>query len=148
MPLVLIGIPITTSEAILLTIIDSNYYLINYTTTVESGMFLHLVLWFIAINCVSFMLSWPLVGYVNYIKKLSLNTIFWLTGLVLVVLVYYVGSQEMNAGYYLGILLMLAPLGYLLSYVKRTEPLILIVGFVMQDKIFASVLVFYKVWLS
>lgn len=94
------------------------------------------------------MLSWPLVGYVNYIKKLSLNTIFWLTGLVLVVLVYYVGSQEMNAGYYLGILLMLAPLGYLLSYVKRTEPLILIVGFVMQDKIFASVLVFYKVWLS
>lgn len=148
MPLILIGIPITTSEAILLTLIDSNYYLINYTTTIESGMFVHLVLWFIVINLISFTLSWPLVGYVNYIKKLSLNTIFWLTGLVLVVLVYYLGAQEMNADYYLSALLFLAPLGYFFSYLKNTEPLILIVGFVMQDKIFASIYVFYQVWLS
>lgn len=148
MPLVLIGIPITTSEAILLTLIDSNYYLINYTTTIQSGMFFHLVLWFIVINMVSFMLSWPLVGYVNYIKKLSLSTIFWLTGLVLVMLVYYLGAQEMNAMYYMSVLLALAPIGYLLSFAKKTEPLILIVGFVMQDKIFASMNVFYQVWLS
>lgn len=143
MPLVLLGIPITTSEAILLSIMERQFYLVNYQTTIETGMFNTLVLYFILINFICFMLSWPLAGYVNYIKKISLKNLFLFTGLILVCLAYYIGSREMNGLYYMTVLVGLMPLGFLL---RRTETLILIIGFIMQDKIFASFSRFYTIW--
>ncbi len=142
MPLVLLGIPISTSEALLLTFIEANSYIINFKTTIENGMFNELVLYFIVINIVCFVFSWPLVHYVNLLKKVKMTTFLWLTGLTLVVLVYYIGSMTMEADYYITTMLILAPLGYLL---RKTEPLVLLIAFVLQTKILASATILYQV---
>lgn len=139
-PLMIIGIPITTSEAVLLMIIDSHYYLINYSTTVESGVFLQLVLFFVVINIVCFFLSWPLVNYVNYIKKIPIQTIFLATGAALVLLNLYVGYTNREVWFYMLTMIGLLPLGFLL---RKTETLVLIIGFVLGEKILTSASTFY-----
>ena len=53
----------------LLGYIEINSYTINYETTVDSGMFETLVIWFSVINAVSFLLAWPLVRYVNILTE-------------------------------------------------------------------------------
>lgn len=142
MPLVLIGIPISTSEAVLLTFIEANSYIVDYTTTIESGMFNTLVLYFIAINVACFAFSWPLVHYVNLLRKIKMTTILGLTSVGMIVLTYYVGTLSMEQNYYTLTMILLAPLGYML---RRADPLVLLIAFVLQEKILASANIFYQI---
>ena len=143
MPLLMIGIPITTSEAILLTILETNSFIINYTTTIETGMFNELVVWFIAINLISFSLAWPLVRYVNMIYKIPIKILFAITFAVMLILLGYVGTQNYQTVYYFLCFIFLLPLGVVL---RRTETIVLIIAFVLQDKIFAAVTRALTIW--
>tara|TARA_R110000851_G_scaffold328638_1_gene499680 strand:+ start:25 stop:1386 length:1362 start_codon:yes stop_codon:yes gene_type:complete len=142
LPLILIGIPISASEAMLLGYIDINNYDINYETTVESGMFETIVIWFIVINTVSFLLAWPLVRYVNILTKINIKHMLWGTGLGLVTLTYYLGAKSFEEVYYMSVLLCLLPLGY---WLRKAEPMILMIAFILQDKLFASIHIFYSI---
>ena len=136
MPLLLIGIPITTSEAILLSILETNSFIINYTTTIETGMFNELVVWFIAINVISFCLAWPLVRYVNVIYKIPIKILFAITFALMLILLGYIGMQNYQTVYYFLCFIFLLPLGVVL---RRTETIVIIIAFVLQDKIFAAI---------
>ena len=142
MPLVLLGIPITTSEAILISIIDRTSYGITLSQTVQSGMFDILVLFFIAVNIICFALSWPLVKLVTWIGQIPFKYIFSTTMIILIYLVWWQGNREMDGVYYIGTFLALAPLGWLL---RKTEPIILVIGFVLQAKFFESFTVFWQI---
>jgi TctA family transporter len=143
MPLLLIGIPITTSEAILLTILETNSFIINYTTTIETGMFNELVIWFIAINVISFCLAWPLVRYVNMIYKIPVKILFAITFAVMLILLGYVGMQNYQTFYYFFCFIFLLPLGVVL---RKTETIVVIIAFVLQDKIFAAITRALTIW--
>ena len=145
MPLLLLGIPISGSEAMLLSMIEMNSYIINYTTTIETDLFMNLVYWFVFINIVAIILCWPAVKYVNVLQKVNMNILFWLTGLVLVVLVLYTGYIGMNTFYYFMVMVCLLPLGYAL---RKTEPLVLLIAFILQDKLLSSVITFYHIHLG
>ena len=132
LPLMLIGIPITVSEAVLLSFMDIKSYHISYETTIEAGMFEDIALWFIIINAACFFMAWPLVRYVNLLKKISVKHMLWGTGVFLVGLTYYLGAMGHEAVYYMTVLFVLAPLGYVL---RKTEPMCLIIAFVLQDKL-------------
>ena len=142
LPLMLIGIPITVSEAVLLSFMDIKSYHISYETTVEAGMFEDIALWFIIINAACFLMAWPLVRYVNMLKKISVKHMLWGTGIFLVGLTYYLGAMGHEALYYMTVLLVLAPLGYVL---RKTEPMCLIIAFVLQDKLTESLGIFYQI---
>ena len=142
LPLMLIGIPITVSEAVLLSFMDIKSYHISYETTVEAGMFKDIALWFIIINAACFLMAWPLVRYVNILKKISVKHMLWGTGIFLVGLTYYLGAMGHESLYYMTVLLVLAPLGYLL---RKTEPMCLIIAFVLQDKLTESLGIFYQI---
>ena len=142
MPLLLIGIPISASEAILLSFINANGYIIDYTTTITTGMFKNLALYFVVVNIMCFIFAWPAVRYVNYLKKVKVETLLIFTGITVVMLTYYVGNLTMDGMYYLLVMICLLPLGYL---IRNSEPMILIIAFVLQDKILASVSVFYQI---
>jgi TctA family transporter len=142
LPLILIGIPISASEAMLLGYIDINNYTINYETTVESGMFKTLVIWFIVINVLSFLLAWPLVRYVNILQKINMKHMLWGTGLGLVALTFYLGVKSYEELYYMSVLICLLPLGY---WLRKAEPMILMIAFILQDKLFASMHIFYQI---
>jgi putative tricarboxylic transport membrane protein len=142
LPLILIGIPITVSEAMLLGYIEINSYTINYQTTVDSGMFETMVIWFVLINAVSFILAWPLVRYINLLQKISIKQMVWATGLALVALCYYLGAQSYEEVYYMSVMICLLPLGY---WLRKAEPMILVIAFILQDKLFASMHIFYQI---
>ena len=143
MPLLLIGIPITTSEAILLTILETNSFIINYTTTIETGMFSELVVWFVLINIISFCLAWPLVRYVNMIYKIPVKIMVAITFSVMLLLLGYVGSENYQTVYYFICFLFLLPIGVLL---RNTETIVVIIAFVLQDKIFAAITRALTIW--
>ena len=142
MPLLLLGIPITTSEAILLSLIDANSFDINYKSTLDAGMFETLVVYFVLVNIVCFTISWPMVQYVNYLKKVKLSTILALTMLTIFALVCYNGYIEHSLGYFIGITLVLMPIGYML---RKTDPLIVVIAFVLQDRILQSCITFCQI---
>jgi putative tricarboxylic transport membrane protein len=135
-PLLLIGIPITTSEAILLSILEQNLYLVNYTTTIESGMFSQLVFWFILVNVVAFVFVWPLVKYTKFFYKIPMKAMLSIIFVTLIALIFYLGERNSNGTYYILTFLALLPVGYLL---RRQDTLILILAFILQDKIFSVI---------
>lgn len=142
MPLLLIGIPITGSETLLLAIIEINTYIINYTTTIETNLFLHLCLWFVIVNLIGLILCWPAVKYVNILQKINMNYMLIGTGILLIGLVLYTGSLDYEMWYHLTIMLVLLPLGYLL---RKAEPLVLMIAFMLQAKILEAFYAFYQI---
>jgi putative tricarboxylic transport membrane protein len=145
LPLVLLGIPITTSEAVLLSILERNNYFVNYQSVILTGLFNELMIWFIAINILAFTLAWPMVKYVNYLYKMPTGLTFTITFVILLVLIGYVGSESYQMEYYYAVFLLLAPIGYLL---RNTDTIVIIVGFILQDKIFAAVHRAIIIWSS
>jgi hypothetical protein len=66
----------------------------------------------------------------------------WATGLALVALTYYLGAKSFEEVYYMSVLIGLLPLGY---WLRKAEPMILMVAFILQDKLFASIHMFYSI---
>jgi len=131
-PLLLIGIPITTSEAIILNIIENNMEVINWTTTIQTGMFSQLLLYFVLMNFICVLAAWPFAKYLHVIFKLDPKLLYAMTFLVLVVLVYYLGDMRQQGMFYLYVLLLLLPIGAMLC---RWDTLILVFAFVLQGQI-------------
>jgi len=142
MPLLLIGIPISGSETLLLAIIEINTYIINYTTTIKTNLFLHLCAWFVIVNAIGLILCWPAVKYINILQKVNMNYMLIGTGILLIGLVLYTGSLDYDMWYHLTVMLVLTPLGYLL---RKTEPLVLMIAFMLQDKILEAFYAFYQI---
>lgn len=144
-PLLLIGVPITTSEALILSILEHNSFLINYSTTISSGLFDQLVLWFVAINIVAFVLAWPLAKYLHYLYNVPYRYILYTILGVLIVMCWYIGASTHNEIYYLLTFAVLAPVGYLL---RNTNTIIIILAFVLQDKLLAAAVRASIIWTS
>ena len=136
-PLLLIGIPITTSEAIILNIIENNMEVINWTTTIETGMFNQLLLYFVAMNFICVLAAWPFAKHLHVIFKINQKVLYSLTFFVLVVLVYYLGDMKQQGMFYIYILLVLMPIGAML---RRWDTLILVFAFVLQGQIESGII--------
>lgn len=135
LPLMLIGIPMSPSETILISLIEMNSYVINWRVSIEQNFFERLTYWFVFINIVAVILCWPVVKYVNVLKKLNMLHMIYATGVLLVILVLYTGSQQYDMWYHFLVMVLLLPFGYLL---RRTETLILLIAFILQDKLLMS----------
>lgn len=144
-PLLLIGVPITTSEAIILSILEHNSFLVNYSTTINSGVFDQLVLWFVAINVLAFMLAWPLAKYLHYLYNVPYRYILCTILSVLIAMIWYLGVETHNEIYYLLTFAVLAPVGYLL---RNANTIIIVLAFVLQDKLLAAAVRASIIWTS
>lgn len=131
-PLLLIGIPITTSEAIILNILENNMAVVNWKTTIQSGMFNELVIWFVVMNFLCLLAAWPFAKHLHLIFKINQKVLYSLTFFVLTVLVYYLGNITEQGLYYLSVLICLLPIGYLL---RKWDTLILVFAFILQGQI-------------
>ena len=142
-PLLLIGIPITTSEAIVLNIIENNMEVINWETTVSTGMFGTLVIYFIVMNALCLLAAWPFAKHLHVMFKMNQKLLYTCTFLLLMALVFYMGSIISQEMYYVAVTLALLPLGYLL---KRWDTLILVFAFVLESQIQGSVIRLFHIY--
>jgi hypothetical protein len=75
-------------------------------------------------------------------KKVKLSTILAFTMLTIFALVCYNGYIEHSLGYFIAVTLVLMPIGYML---RKTDPLIVVIAFVLQDRILQSCITFYQI---
>ena len=142
-PLLLIGIPITTSEAIVLNIIENNMEVINWETTVSSGMFSTLVIYFVVMNLLCLCAAWPFAKYLHVLFKINQKLLYAITFVLLMGLVFYMGSIVSQQSYYVIVALALLPLGYLL---RRWDTLILVFAFVLESQIQGAVIRLFHIY--
>jgi len=128
LPLLLIGIPITSSEAVLLELTTAN----GFTFFVEEfyNLFIKISLALVVINFVGLMISWPLAKFFYVFYYIDIKTIYKLVLTFCVFMTLYLGYMDHVLGYYIVISTILAGIGYLLRK-YNTMPLIFV--FMMQD---------------
>ena len=110
---------------------------INWETTVATGMFTKLVLFFVVMNALCVCAAWPFAKHLHVIFRLNQKVLYSITFITLVALVYYMGSIVTQQFYYLMVLGFLMPLGYML---RRWDTLIIIFAFVLQSQIQGALL--------
>jgi putative tricarboxylic transport membrane protein len=128
LPLLLFSIPIVSSEAYLLNILDmKGFSVYNYgVNTLLVNICVNLVL----INLLGLLLAWPLAKYIVYLYSIKISTIMYSLLFMLMLLVMYLGYSTNSLLFYIYCCIGLLPLTYLLRKVD-TSPLIF--AFLIQD---------------
>ena len=128
LPLLLIGIPITSSEAVLLELTSAN----GFTFYIEEfyGLFVLISICLVAINLLGIFIAWPLAKYFYIFYYVDIKTIYRFVLGFCVLMTLYLGYADHVLWYYIVISSILAVFGYLL---RRVNTLPLIFVFMMQD---------------
>lgn len=140
LPLLVIGIPITSSEAVLLEVVSANGFI--FYVEEFYGLFIIVAMSLVVINFFGLLISWPLAKYFYIFYYVDIKLIYKIVLIFCVVMTLYLGWRDNVLVYYVAISTILAAIGYLLRN-YNTLPLIFL--FMMQDGIEANLtrLLFY-----
>ena len=121
LPLIVLGIPISSSEALLLAILETKSFAFSLNEFLPILQKSALAL--LIVNIVGIVIAWPLAKYLCKIFLVDQKKLYAFLFLLLVILNYYIGTFYYSQYYYMMVLLCLLPLGYMLRKVN-TMPLI------------------------
>lgn len=141
LPLLLFGLPITSSEALLLFFLEQNGF--TSAGTELAPLMKTLVANFFLINVIGLALAWPLSNYVKYFYRLDLR---WVFGSVLVLIflaLIYSGWTSSATMYYLSVIAILAPFSIAL---RNHDLLPLIFAFLISDRTVSSLVIFKQLY--
>ncbi len=134
LPLLLFGIPLLSSEAYLLTLLELKGF--DVLDVSFSSLFMTISYSFILINLIGLLLAWPLAKQVTLIYRINFRFIFICFGLLLLFVAIYLGYTNNSISYYIFCMLGLLPLTIILRKVN-TMPLIF--AFLLHDTLFESI---------
>ena len=142
LPLIILGIPISSSEALLLAILETKSFAFSLNEFIpilqKSAVALLIV------NVIGIIIAWPLAKHVCKIFLINQKKLYTFLFLSLVVLNYYIGSLYYSEYYYMIVLLCCMPVGYLLRKVN-TMPLIFC--FIIANYSIELMWIFYQLYL-
>ena len=130
-PLLILGIPIVPSEALLYDINASKGFVFG-ASTFDIQIFYVVVFVLMMANCVSLLLCWPFAKYVAIINTIDKKIVNTLILLLLFVIMIYIGSYTWQSLYYLVVFVVLLPIAYMVRN-ENTLPLLFI--FLVQDRL-------------
>ena len=130
-PLLILGIPIVPSEALLYDINASKGFIFG-ASTFDIQIFYGVVFVLMLANVVSLIMCWPFAKYVSLINALDKRIVNSIIMCVLFVIMLYIGSYTWQSFYYFVVFLLLLPMSYVLRN-ENTLPLIFI--FLVQDRL-------------
>jgi len=130
-PLLIFGIPIVPSEALLYDINASKGFIFG-STTFDMTIFYTVVFVLMLANCVSLIMCWPFAKYIAHINRVDKRLMNSIVLLILAMVMVYIGSYTWQAWYYIIVFLALLPFAYLLRN-QNTLPLIFV--FLVQDRL-------------
>jgi putative tricarboxylic transport membrane protein len=130
-PLLILGIPIVPSEALLYDINASKGFVFG-ASTFDIQIFYGVVFVLMLANVVSLIMCWPFAKYVSLINALDKKIVNSIIMCVLFVIMLYIGSYTWQSLYYFIVFLLLLPISYVLRN-ENTLPLIFI--FLVQDRL-------------
>ena len=142
MPLIILGIPITGSEALLLSIMEMNLVDINWQIIIDQNVHYLIAISVLISLFLGIVISWPMSGYLQkfvilgkkYFKLFIIST--------LVLSLFFVASISGQYLYYFIILSIAGVFGMLLS---RLDVLPFIFVFLVQKKLESVFIVSYNI---
>jgi putative tricarboxylic transport membrane protein len=130
LPLLILGIPIVPSEALLYEIASAKGFIFGQNFTIENFKFLAIVL--VIVNLIALSVAWPFAKYVCLLHKIPLKILNILIFISLIGVMYIAGDKLFQSGYYLIVFFTLLPIGYML---RNYNTLPLIFTFVVQTRL-------------
>jgi len=130
-PLLILGIPIVPSEALLYDINASKGFVFG-ASTFDIQIFYVVVFVLMMANFISLLLCWPFAKYVAIINTIDKKIVNTLILLLLFVIMIYIGSYTWQSLYYLVVFIALLPIAYI---VRNENALPLIFIFLVQDRL-------------
>ena len=130
LPLLIFGIPLIGSEAILLFLMEQQGF--NLVQFKFSDFLPELALGLVLVNLVGFMIAWPLSKMVPVFYKFNIKIVISLLIIALFGVTLYTGLMNYSMMYYVICFAVLAPLGVLL---RNTDTLPLVFAFIIHNKL-------------
>lgn len=130
LPLLIFGVPLIGSEAILLFLMEQKgFNLVQF----KFGDFLpELALGLVVVNAVGFMMAWPLSKMVPSFYRFDIKIIISLLIIALFFVTLYTGYINYSMAYYFVCFVILAPIGVLL---RNVDTLPLVFAFIIHNKL-------------
>ena len=128
-PLLLLGIPLIGSEALVLGLVESKGFRLD--TTSFHDMFMAVGISLVFLNIIGLCLAWPLAKHIIKIFKINIKLLYLSILVVLAMVVVYVGFTNYQTAYYIIVAIALMPVAYLL---RKLDTMPLIFAFLVHDK--------------
>ena len=130
LPLLIFGVPLIGSEAILLFLMEQKGF--NLVQFKFSDFLPELALGLVVVNAVGFMIAWPLSKIVPSFYRFDIKIIISLLIIALFFVTLYTGYMNYSMAYYLVCFAILAPIGVLL---RNVDTLPLVFAFIIHNKL-------------
>lgn len=130
LPLLIFGVPLIGSEAILLFLMEQKGF--NLVQFEFSKVLPELALGLVLVNLVGFMMAWPLSKIVPSFYRFNIKIIISLLIIALFFVTLYTGYMNYSTAYYLVCFAILAPMGVLL---RNVDTLPLVFAFIIHNKL-------------
>ena len=141
-PLFLIGLPITSSQSFIYSIVESK------GTQITVDFFYHMLPYMMVVYMLSAIIGLFIAGkYVNWIRifsRIDFRYIYASIVVALFIVAYITGAMYGQSMYYIVILLALIPIGYLLKNYDRTP---IVFAFLLHDTLYFSAITFNSLYL-
>ena len=130
LPLLIFGVPLIGSEAILLFLMEQKGF--NLVQFKFSDFLPELALGLVVVNAVGFMMAWPLSKMVPSFYRFNIKIIISLLIIALFFVTLYTGYMNYSMAYYFVCFVILAPIGVLL---RNVDTLPLVFAFIIHNKL-------------
>lgn len=131
LPLIVFGIPLVPSEALLYELIMIKGVILGQNFT-ASYFFNNLVPVLLITNAIALCIAWPMAKYICYLQKIPKTSFKILVFLLLLFSIYTNGQNSFQEVYNLIVFFALLPIGYLL---RKVDTLPLIFVFIIQSRL-------------
>ncbi len=130
LPLLIFGVPLIGSEAILLFLMEQKGF--NLAQFKFRDLLPELALGLVLVNLVGFLIAWPLSKAVPFFYKFNMKIVISFLLICLFFVTIYTGYINYSTAYYLICFAVLAPIGVLL---RNVDTLPLVFAFLIHDKL-------------
>jgi putative tricarboxylic transport membrane protein len=141
LPMLLFGLPITSSEALLLFFLEQTGFSVQH---VDLGTLMKTLIYnFLIVNVIGLLLAWPLSNYVKYFYRINLKFVFGTVLLIIFGALMFSGWHSFSATWYFTLILILIPFGIAL---KNYDVLPLVFAFFISERFIAAAAVVYQLY--
>ncbi len=131
-PLILLGIPITGSEAMLLNIMDRNLFDLNWSTVIADGYQYMIMLSVILSLFLGVLVSWPMSKHLQNFLSYTKNYFKLFVILLLVISLIFISAETGQYLYFTICLIVFSVIGY---WLRHVDILPFIFVFLLQNKL-------------
>ena len=143
-PLILLGIPITGSEAMLLSIMDRNLYNLNWQTVVTNGYHYMIVISVMVSLLIGVVVSWPMSKYLQDFINLTKNYFKIAVISLLIISLCFIANESSQYLYYFVVLSVFSVIGYTL---RNMDVIPFVFVFLLQKKLESVFILSYNMFI-